>query len=90
MDGPRHGAHVTLAQAERAAAGGTGRGVPTQPPAESRPLPSLSELRSRSSDDVMKTIRGAGMLIDGWIVPEDESITFAERRQNLVDLIVLK
>jgi para-nitrobenzyl esterase len=36
----------------------------------------------------MKTIRGAGMIIDGWIVPEDESMTFAERRQNPVDLIV--
>ncbi len=80
---------VTLAQAERAAAGGTGRGAQKgQPPLEPGPLPSLSELRSRSSDDVMKTIRGRGMIIDGWIVPEDESITFAERRQNPLDLIV--
>jgi para-nitrobenzyl esterase len=79
---------VPLARAERAAAGGAGPGAPTQPPAETKPLPSLSELRSLSSDDVMKTIRGAGMIIDGWIVPEDESITFAEGRQNPVDLIV--
>ena len=28
------------------------------------------------------------MIIDGWIVPEDESITFAEGRQNAVDLMV--
>ncbi|HXA66315.1 MAG TPA: carboxylesterase family protein [Bryobacteraceae bacterium] len=82
---------VPLAQAERIAAGGTGRGAPGQPPAEpaqAKPLPSLEELRARSSDEVLKTIRGAGMIIDGWIVPEDESITFAERRQNPVDLIV--
>jgi para-nitrobenzyl esterase len=79
---------VPLAQAERFAAGGTGRGAPGQSPEEPEPLPSLSELRSRSSDDVLKTIRGAGMIIDGWIVPEDESITFAEGRQNPVDLIV--
>src|SRR5580700_6313871 len=79
---------VPLTQAERFAAGGTGRGAPSQPPAETKPLPSLSELRSRSSDEMLKTIRGAGMIIDGWIVPEDESITFAEGRQNPVDLIV--
>jgi para-nitrobenzyl esterase len=79
---------IPLTQAERFAAGGTGRGVPGQPTAETKPLPSLEELRARSSDEVLKTIRGAGMIIDGWIVPEDESITFAERRQNPVDLIV--
>jgi para-nitrobenzyl esterase len=75
---------VPLAQAERFAAGGTGPAEPTEP----KPLPSLSELLSRSSDDVLKTIRGAGMIIDGWIVPEDESITFADGRQNPVELIV--
>lgn len=36
----------------------------------------------------MKTIRGSGMIIDGYIIPEDESLTFAEKRQNPVDLIV--
>lgn len=93
-----------LARAEQAAAGGgrgfggrggrggRGRGepgaaAPAEPPAP-RPLPSLAELRARSSDEVMKTIRGAGMIIDGWIIPEDESITFAQGRQNPVDLIV--
>ena len=35
----------------------------------------------------MKTLRGAGMIIDGWIVPEDLSITFANGKQNAVDLI---
>ena len=82
---------VPVAQAERIEAGGNGRGAPGQPPAEpaeTKPLPPLSELRARSSDEVLKTIRGAGMIIDGWIVPEDESITFAEGRQNAVDLIV--
>jgi para-nitrobenzyl esterase len=28
------------------------------------------------------------MIIDGWIVPDDESITFAEGRQNAVDVLV--
>jgi para-nitrobenzyl esterase len=56
------------------------------PPAP-RPLPSLAELRARSTEEVVKTLRGAGMIIDGWIVPEDLSITFANGRQNAVDLI---
>ena len=58
------------------------------PPPEPKPLPTLADLRARSTEDVMKTVRGAGMIIEGWIVPEDESITFAEKRQNPVDLIV--
>lgn len=78
---------IPLARAEQGAAGGRG-GQRGAPPAEPRPLPSLSELRSRSSDDVMKTLRGSGMIVDGWVVPEDESITFAQGRQNRVDLIV--
>ena len=34
-----------------------------------------------------KTLRGAGMIIDGWIMPEDVSITFANGKQNAVDVI---
>jgi para-nitrobenzyl esterase len=78
---------VPLARAEQMAAGG-GRGGPNAPPEEPKPLPSLAELRSRSADEILKTVRGAGMIIDGWIVPEDESITFAQGRQNAVDVIV--
>ena len=74
---------IPLAGAEQGAVGGP-RGGQTSAEA---PAP-LENLRSRSSDDVLKTMRGAGMIIDGWIVPEDESITFAEGRQNAVDLIV--
>ena len=80
-------AMVPLARAEQAAAGG-GRGGRGGPPAEPKPLPSLSDLRARTSDQVLNTVRGSGMIIDGWIVPEDESITFAQRRQNPVDVIV--
>jgi para-nitrobenzyl esterase len=50
-------------------------------------LPSLAELRARPTEEVVKTLRGSGMIIDGWIVPEDLSITFANGRQNPVDLI---
>jgi para-nitrobenzyl esterase len=44
-------------------------------------------LRARSTEEVTKTLRGAGMIIDGWIVPEDLSLTFADGRQNPVDVI---
>jgi para-nitrobenzyl esterase len=81
-------AMVPLAQAEKAAAGGGRGGRGGEPQAEPKPLPALADLRARSSEDVMKTIRGSGMIIDGWIVPEDELITFAQKRQNPVDLIV--
>ncbi len=52
------------------------------------PLPPLTELRARSTEEVAKTMRGSGMIIDGWIVPEDLSITFAQGRQNPVDVLV--
>ena len=50
-------------------------------------LPPLAELRARSTEEVVKTLRGSGMIIDGWIVPEDLSITFAKGKQNAVDII---
>ncbi len=53
-----------------------------------KPFPPLAELRARSTEEVQKTLRGAGMIIDGWIVPEDLSITFAQGKQNPVDVIV--
>ena len=61
------------------------------PPASDAPpasYPPLAELRGRSTEEVQKTLRGSGMIIDGWIVPEDLSITFAQGKQNPVDVIV--
>lgn len=88
------GAMTPLARAEQAAAGGGrgrggrgGRGRAEAPPEPPKPLPTLAELRARSAEDVAK-MRGSGMIIDGWIIPEDESITFAQGRQNPVDVIV--
>lgn len=82
---------IPLARAEKAAALGPPRFGPpgAQAPAEpDKPLPSLAELRSRSTEEVVKTLRGSGMIIDGWIVPEDLSITFAQGKQNPVDVLV--
>jgi para-nitrobenzyl esterase len=86
------GPMLPRAQAERSevivpGARGRGRGDAGPPPPPPPPLPSLAELRARSTDEVVKTLRGAGMIVDGWIVPEDESITFANGKQNAVDVI---
>jgi para-nitrobenzyl esterase len=83
------------AQAERAQLPGPGRGgrgggdraQPATPPPPPPPLPPLAELRARSAEEVVKTLRGSGMIVDGWIVPEDLSLTFANGRQNAVDVI---
>jgi para-nitrobenzyl esterase len=55
------------------------------PPPELKPL---EELRAKSPDEISRTFVGAGMIVDGWIVPEDESLTFAQGRQQAVDVLV--
>lgn len=79
-------------QAERTAMIGPGRGrgrgdAGAQPPPPPPPVPSLSALRAMTTEEVTRTVRGAGMIIDGYVVPEDLSITFAAGRQNAVDVI---
>ncbi len=51
-------------------------------------MKSLADLRAMPAADVMTKIRGQGMMVDGWIVPEDLSVTFAQGRQNPVDVLV--
>jgi para-nitrobenzyl esterase len=48
----------------------------------------LSELRATSTEEITKGLRGAGMIVDGWSIPEDESITFANGKQNAVDILI--
>jgi para-nitrobenzyl esterase len=45
-------------------------------------------LRAMSAADVTAKFRSAGMIVDGWIVPEDPSEVFAAGRQNPVDVLV--
>jgi para-nitrobenzyl esterase len=47
----------------------------------------LADLRALPASEIQKGLRGAGMIIDGWIIPEDLSITFAQGRQNAVDVL---
>jgi para-nitrobenzyl esterase len=56
-----------------------------EPPTD---FPPLAELRGRSTEEISKTLRGSGMIIDGWIIPQDLSITYAQGKQNPVDVIV--
>jgi len=58
------------------------RGAP--PPV---PMP-LRELRAKPADEISGTRAGAGMIVDGWIIPEDASLTFANGRQHPVDVLV--
>jgi para-nitrobenzyl esterase len=86
------GAMTPRAEAERPAPPrGRGRGAAAgdapAPPAPAA-FPPLAELRARSTEEVAKTLVGRGMIIDGSVIPEDLSITFARGRQNAVDVIV--
>jgi para-nitrobenzyl esterase len=85
------GTMIPLARAEQPPRPFRGGPPGAAPPASDAPpasYPPLAELRARSTDDVAKTMRGSGMIIDGWIVPEDLSITYAQGKQNPVDVIV--
>ncbi len=89
-----------LAQAEAAALAPPGRGgrggrggppasAPTDTPAAPAPAPpTLAELRARPADQALGVSGGGQPIIDGWIIPEDLSITFANGKQNPVDVIV--
>ena len=58
------------------------RGAP--PP----PLMPLTELRAKSTEEISRTFFGAGMIVDGWIIPSEESLTFAQGQQQPVDVLV--
>jgi para-nitrobenzyl esterase len=47
----------------------------------------LAELQALPLDKIA-TLRNQGIIVDGWIVPEDLSKTFAEGRQNRVDVLL--
>ena len=51
------------------------------------PLLPLGELRAKPSDEIAQMLFGAGMIVDGWIIPEDESLIFAQGRQQPVDVL---
>jgi para-nitrobenzyl esterase len=51
---------------------------------------SIAELRAMPTQEVAQNVTGvrADVIVDGWIVPEDQSLTFAKGKQNDVDVLV--
>jgi len=49
---------------------------------------SIAELRGKPADELMKARGAFAIIVDGWMVPEDLSITYLNHRQNDVDLLV--
>src|SRR5262249_40348089 len=40
----------------------------------------LAQLRAMSADDLQKNVRGSGLIVDGWMVPEDLTAVFQQGR----------
>lgn len=49
---------------------------------------SLAELRAQPADAILKSGRGTGPVVDGWLLPEDVGTVFAQGKQNDVPLLV--
>jgi para-nitrobenzyl esterase len=76
--GMRMGPMTTRAQAEDAGQKGVAALGTT----------SIAELRAKPAEDIQRDLRGSGMIVDGYLLPEDLSLTFAKGRQKDVDLMV--
>ncbi len=48
----------------------------------------VAEARTKPAQEIFATIRGGNLVVDGYLIPEDLSLTFANGRQNAVDLLV--
>jgi para-nitrobenzyl esterase len=67
----------------RARAEQTGKSV-----ADEAGVTTVEQLRAMSTADVTAKFRSAGMIVDGWIIPQDPSDVFAAGRQNSDDVLV--
>jgi len=76
--GIRIGMPMTLAQAEAAG----------MKAAEAMGATSLSALRAMSAEELMKSGRGTGPIIDGWFIPRDLRTVYDQAIQNNVDVMV--
>ena len=78
---------VTREQAEqRTVAALEGLGVKSFAELQALPVDKLVELTAPSNGP--NALRNQGIIVDGWIVPEDLSKTFADGRQNKVDVLL--
>src|SRR6188474_3415681 len=51
-------------------------------------IASIADARAKPAADVLTALRGPNLVVDGYWIPEDLSLTFAKGRQNAVDLLV--
>jgi para-nitrobenzyl esterase len=51
-------------------------------------ITTVERLRAMPAAEVTEKFRSAGMIVDGWVIPEDPSTTFAAGRQNAIDVLV--
>ncbi len=49
---------------------------------------SLAELRTLPAQDIVAQLPSSGIVVDGHLIPEDLSLTFAAGRQNAVDMLL--
>ena len=51
-------------------------------------IASIADARAKPATEVLTALRGANLVVDGYWIPEDLSLTFSKGRQNAVDLLV--
>jgi para-nitrobenzyl esterase len=51
-------------------------------------IASIAEARAKPAAEVFAALRGGGLVVDGYLLLEDLSLTFARGRQNSIDLLV--
>jgi para-nitrobenzyl esterase len=49
---------------------------------------SIAELRAKPAEEILRGIRALGLIVDGYLVPENLMKTFAAGRQHAVDVLV--
>ena len=49
---------------------------------------SLADLRAKSAEEIQKDFRGARPIVEGYLIPEDLSLTFANGRQQDVETLL--
>jgi para-nitrobenzyl esterase len=48
---------------------------------------SLADLRAKPAEEIQRGVRSSGLIVDGYVVPENPALTFAAGRQRKVDVL---
>lgn len=49
---------------------------------------SIADLRAKPADEILRELPAGRPIVDGWYIPEDLSIIYAQGRQNAADVLV--